>query len=88
MAGGWSSDGAVQEQIDATIEDAVRRARDDLPTGASRSSCEACGEPIPAARRVAVPGVRFCVNCQAARDEQRQQHNAINRRASKDSLLR
>ena len=23
MAGGWSSDGAVQDQIDATVEDAV-----------------------------------------------------------------
>jgi len=27
MAGGWSRDGAVQEQIDASVEDAVQRAR-------------------------------------------------------------
>lgn len=32
--------------------------------GASLEFCEECGEPIPAARRVAVPGVRFCIACQ------------------------
>jgi hypothetical protein len=25
---------------------------------------EICGEPIPEARRIAVPGVRLCVECQ------------------------
>ncbi len=88
MAGGWSSDGAVQEQIDATVEDAVLRARSELPRGAGRSRCEACDEPIPAARRAAVPGVRLCVTCQAARDQEQQGQSPINRRASKDSLLR
>ncbi|MDO4725502.1 MAG: TraR/DksA C4-type zinc finger protein [Comamonadaceae bacterium] len=28
--------------------------------------CEDCGEPIPQARRQALPGVRRCVGCQAA----------------------
>ena len=27
MAGGWAHDGAVQEQIDASIEDAIEQAR-------------------------------------------------------------
>ena len=35
MAGGFAKDGAVQDQIDATIEDAVNRARDQLPRGES-----------------------------------------------------
>ena len=34
MAGGWSNDGAVQDQIDATIEDAVKEsARDEAVRG-------------------------------------------------------
>ena len=33
MAGGFAKDGAVQDQIDATVEDAVKRARDQLPRG-------------------------------------------------------
>ena len=44
MAGGWSSDGAVQDQIDATIEDAVSRARSALPRGKSLVNCEVCFE--------------------------------------------
>ena len=33
MATGWARDGAVQEQIDASVEDAVKRARSKLPQG-------------------------------------------------------
>jgi len=87
MAGGFAKDGAVQEQIDATIEDAVNRARDRLPRGASLTHCEECDAPIPAARREAVPGVRLCVACQA-RVDQRQVFSGYNRRGSKDSQLR
>jgi phage/conjugal plasmid C-4 type zinc finger TraR family protein len=32
--------------------------------GASLTHCEICGEPIPEARRQAVPGVRLCIECQ------------------------
>ena len=53
MATGWASDSAVQEQIDATVEDAILRARAKLPTGPSLSHCEACDAPIPEARRQA-----------------------------------
>ena len=88
MAGGFAKDGAVQEQIDATIEDAVNRARDQLPRGESLKNCEKCDTAIPTARREAVPGVRMCVNCQAERDKEAVTHSGYNRRGSKDSQLR
>jgi phage/conjugal plasmid C-4 type zinc finger TraR family protein len=88
MAGGFAKDGAVQEQIDATVEDAIRRARSELPDGESRTSCDECGKEIPVARREAIPGVRFCVACQAERDKQREVVSGYNRRGSKDSQLR
>lgn len=34
--------------------------------GESLSHCEECGDPIPEARRLHVPGVRMCVPCQSA----------------------
>lgn len=88
MAGGWSSDGAVQDQIDATVEDAVERARSRLPRGESRRHCEECGEKIPEARRQAIAGVRFCVACQSQRDAREARASGYNRRGSKDSQLR
>lgn len=88
MATGWAQDGAVQEQIDDTIKDAVERARSRLPAGESRSHCEECETVIPEARRKAVPGVRLCVACQAARDRELQKAGGYNRRGSKDSQLR
>ena len=88
MAGGWSRDGAVQEQIDASIEDAVKRARSNLAQGESLKHCEECAAQIPQARRRAVPGVRLCVKCQSARDAGDACAPAINRRGSKDSQLR
>ena len=88
MAGGFARDGAVQEQIDATVEDAVRRAREHIPRGDSLSHCEACDASIPEARRAAVPGVRLCVQCQSERDAQSKAFAGYNRRGSKDSQLR
>jgi phage/conjugal plasmid C-4 type zinc finger TraR family protein len=88
MAGGFAKDGAVQDQIDATIEDAVKHARDQLPRGESLENCEECDAPIPQARREAVPGVRLCVNCQSEHDEESKLKSSINRRGSKDSQLR
>ena len=87
MAGGWARDGAVQEQIEDSIADAVKGARARLPAGAGLVHCEECGERIPAARRRALPGVRTCVPCQAERDRSRPSAG-INRRGSKDSQLR
>jgi phage/conjugal plasmid C-4 type zinc finger TraR family protein len=88
MATGWAGDGAVQQQIDDSIADAIKRARAQLPNGPSLSNCEECGEAIPDARRQAVPGVRFCVTCQAEVDRQHQAASPYNRRGSKDSQLR
>ena len=88
MAGGFAKDGAVQDQIDATVEDAIKRARDRLPRGESLKSCEECGKAIPEARRIAVPGVRLCVACQAEHDAEQKTFSGYNRRGSKDSQLR
>lgn len=88
MAGGFAKDGAVQDQIDATIEDAVSHARARLPRGESLENCEECGGTIPDARREAVPGVRLCVACQTERDKAAVNPSGFNRRGSKDSQLR
>ncbi|HET7306680.1 MAG TPA: DksA/TraR family C4-type zinc finger protein [Gammaproteobacteria bacterium] len=88
MATGWARDGAVQDQIDASIEDALQSVRARLPQGESRTHCEECGEEIPPARRKAVPGVRLCINCQSEADNNAQTHSLYNRRGSKDSQLR
>lgn len=88
MATGWARDGAVQDQIDASVADAVEKARSRLPSGASLSRCEECDEAIPEARREAIPGVRLCVACQQLEDEREARGGGINRRASKDSQLR
>ncbi len=88
MATGWAGDGAVQDQIDATVDDAVKRAKNQLPTGPSLTHCEACGASIPEARRQALPGVRLCVACQETRDREHSSRSGYNRRGSKDSQLR
>lgn len=87
MATGWAGDGAVQDQIDATVDDAVKRARGSLRHGPGLSHCEECDAPIPEARRKAVPGVRLCVTCQQTLDSQSRE-GLYNRRGSKDSQLR
>ncbi len=87
MAGGWSRDGAVQDQIDASVEDAIARARGKLAHGESLKQCEECDAAIPEARRTAVPGVRLCIECQRTQDADTS-HSGYNRRGSKDSQLR
>ena len=88
MATGWAGDGAVQDQIDATIEDAIERARRQLPKGPGLMHCEECDADIPEARRKAMPGVRLCVPCQEAHDREQGNLGGYNRRGSKDSQLR
>lgn len=87
MANGWAPDGAVQDQIEDTVKDAVLAARARMPSGDSATECDDCGEAIPAKRRAALPGVRTCVACQAERDR-KPSFSSINRRGSKDSQLR
>ena len=88
MAGGWTRDGAVQEQIDASVGDAVKRVRSQLPSGESLAECEDCEGAIPEARREAVPGVRRCVTCQEDWDKNQVAFSGYNRRGSKDSQLK
>ena len=88
MAGGFAKDGAVQEQIDASLEDEVKRARSQLPQGESALECDDCNTTIPEARRKAIPGVRLCVACQETADQEQAAFAGYNRRGSKDSQLR
>jgi phage/conjugal plasmid C-4 type zinc finger TraR family protein len=88
MAVGWSGDGDVAKQISDSIEDEVQRARRDLPKGESLAECEECGEPIDERRRLALPGVRRCLACQAELEKAGQAASLINRRGSKDSQLK
>ena len=88
MAVGWSRDGAVQDQIDATIEDGVELARSRLPSGESSTHRKECGALIPEARRKTIPGVRLCVGCQAELEKEQTTFTLYNRRGSKDSQLK
>ncbi len=89
MAGGWARDGAVNEQIDASIEDELKRMKARrTPEGASLTHCAECDEPIPEPRRQAIPGVKLCIDCQAERDARPVARGGINRRGSKDSQLK
>ena len=87
MANGWAQDGAVQDQIDDTVADAVASARLNMASGIGSQYCEDCGEEIAPARRKALPSARTCVACQALRDKAARP-SGINRRGSKDSQLR
>jgi phage/conjugal plasmid C-4 type zinc finger TraR family protein len=88
VATGWAGDNAVNEQIDATVKDGIRRAQSRLAQGPSLTHCASCGAAIPEARRAAVPGVRLCLQCQEAEDRDAAQFSGYNRRGSKDSQLR
>ena len=85
MATGWAGDGAVQDQIDATVKDGISRAQNRLPHGPGLTHWTNCGAAIPEARRNAI---RLCVPCQEADDRDVAQFSGYNRRASKDSQLR
>lgn len=89
MAGGWARDGAVSEQIEASINDELARLKARrAPEGESLTHCAECEEPIPEARRAALPGVNLCIDCVAERDGAQAARGGINRRGSKDSQLK
>ncbi|MFK7835346.1 MAG: DksA/TraR family C4-type zinc finger protein [Sulfitobacter sp.] len=89
MAGGWAKDGAVSEQIEASINDELARLKArKAPVGESLTHCAECDEPIPQARREALPGVKLCIDCVRERDAAYQVRAGINRRGSKDSQLK
>jgi phage/conjugal plasmid C-4 type zinc finger TraR family protein len=88
MATGWAGDGAVQDQIDATVKDGVSRVTSRLRQGPSLTHCAECGAQIPEGRRNAFAGVRLCVACQEEQDRETEKFAGYNRRGSKDSQLR
>ena len=89
MAGGWARDGAVEEQIEASIKDELQRMQAaKRPVGESLTHCAECDEPIPEKRRLAIPGVKLCIDCQVERDASFKPRAGINRRGSKDSQLK
>ena len=89
MAGGWSRDGAGNEQIEASISDELARLRAaKRPQGESLTHCAECEEEIPEKRRLAIPGVKLCLDCQQERDGAYKARGGINRRGSKDSQLK
>ena len=89
MASGWAPDGAVNDQIEASIQDELRRLQARrLPQGESLTHCAECGDEIPEARQRAIPGVKLCVDCQSGRDSRPVVRGGINRRGSKDSQLK
>ena len=88
MAVGWARDGAVQDQINATVDDAVQLARNRLPEGDSCSQCEECESLIPKARREAILEVRLCVECQAELEKHQITISYYNRSGCKDSQLK
>ena len=89
MAGGWSRDGAENAQMDATIAEELERMKARrAPAGESLTHCADCEEPIPEARRAALPGVKLCLDCQQERDAAFRARPGINRRGSKDSQLK
>lgn len=90
MAGGWARDEAVNDQIETSIAEALARRRAQAAARAveSLADCADCGDPIPEARRQALPGVTLCVACAQARDKAFRPAGGINRRGSKDSQLK
>jgi phage/conjugal plasmid C-4 type zinc finger TraR family protein len=56
----------AQELEEAQRQAAIDEARSHAPHGESEKFCTMpdCGEPIPEARRQAVPGCKLCVDCQ------------------------
>lgn len=58
-------------EMAAASEEAERQraiARRVQYQGESAEDCESCGVEIPQARRIAVPGCRFCLDCQGMRE--------------------
>ncbi|QIE86975.1 TraR/DksA C4-type zinc finger protein [Pseudomonas nitroreducens] len=47
------------------------RKRPALAHTISATHCEDCGDEIPAARRLAVPGCECCIDCQQLREVRR-----------------
>ena len=87
MATGWAGDGAVQDQIDATVSDAVERARRQLKawpwSEAMRGMRRADSRGTSKGRSRRTPVRDVPAGCRRRTGAQ-----LFNRRGSKDSQLR
>ena len=61
---------AIVERMDQMTELFVAETRKAIYTGESATHCEECGEPIPEARRKAIP-CQYCLSCQTKLEKQR-----------------
>ena len=57
------------ERATITVEERIALVKSQLPSGPGSPVCLGCSEPIPDARRKALTGVVYCVDCQSIRDE-------------------
>ncbi len=55
---------AAEAMVSLERDDAIARIRAEL-TADGTDECIACGEPIPAARRRAMPSAERCITCQS-----------------------
>lgn len=53
------------------VEEQIALSQSLLPKGPGSLTCLDCGDPIPEARRKALPGVVHCVECKAERHDGR-----------------
>lgn len=65
MSGYDGSPDHAAEQMMIFNENAVQAVLECIPKGESAEFCQddSCGEPIPEARRKAIPGCQYCVDC-------------------------
>lgn len=70
MSGYGSPDDEAQRAM-IRVEEQIALSKSMLPKGPGRSHCIDCNEVIAEQRRLALPGVVTCVDCQAKRDEVR-----------------
>lgn len=87
MAVGFGNIDNFQETIQATVDNAVDFARNQLyKFEDSLDYCLDCGEEIPEERKKLLTGICYCVKCKTKHEST--QASYYNRRGSKDSQLR
>lgn len=64
-------DRAQKHELDEYVRNQARGIMT-LPTAPSAKYCTdtRCGDEIPEARRLAIPGVQYCAECQQHREQQ------------------
>lgn len=66
----------AQQREQAERERLISNARRRI-TAPSRLLCNECDAPIPEARRIAIPGVAFCVTCQLVEELKNKHYRGI-----------